>query len=675
MSGQISSLSRGKPPVYSEHPDMSKERGASTCDVDELALIMCGGAEYRKRKKFIESHILSDPVFADEDRYYLNNSEIIDVAIKRNIRWCQLQAQYSLSDEDMQIFYLLYMNDLSFGIHDVMFQPTIKRLATSEQLAKWWPLVESKQILGTYAQTELAHGTYLNGLETTATFDKEAQEFVLNTPSHTSMKWWPGSLGVVVNYAVVLAQLVIDGQKCGIQAFLVQLRDRDTHQPMPGCQLGDIGLKWNTNGISNGYLILDHVRIPRDQMLMKYIEVTPDGYLLSHGNPKVTYGTMIEMRCNIVMGSAGMLAMAVTIAIRYSAIRRQGSIDKSDGEVQILDYQSQQDKLFPALATAYGFLFFAKRLRDIYIKAESLISAEDFSRLPELHAISCGLKAFCCDMASQYVDTCRYACGGHGYLLASGLPWIYERCSVLSTAEGEKTVLYMQTARYLLKMVDYLQKGGTLPENCFDSYLSQEMKARWRPGFKGQVRDYGHVIDAFQHRVQRKLQKTSERLQALTSSGLSKERAWNESQVLVVQAAEAHVQLFCVQAFYGEVQNQTAVSAGTKNVMNQLSLLFSLNHIQKNSGDFLEDGFMSGQQLDWVNEEYLQLLAEIRPEAVTLVDAFEYPDISLQSVLGCYDGRVYERLYDSTKKEARNERAYALFHKYLHPFMKANSKL
>ena len=55
---------------------------------------------------------------------------------------------------------------------------------------------------------------------------------------------------------------------------------------------------------------------------------------------------------------------------------------------------------------------------------------------------------------------------------------------------------------------------------------------------------------------------------------------------------------------------------------------------------------MSSMQLDTVRSRLLQLLADIRPNAVALVDAFDFPDALLCSVLGRYDGRVYENLYN-----------------------------
>lgn len=93
------------------------------------------------------------------------------------------------------------------------------------------------EIIGTYAQTELGHGTFIRGLETTATYDERTQEFVLHSPTITAYKWWPGGLGKTANHAVVMAQLVTKGQKRGPHPFFVQLRDEETHVPLKGIKV------------------------------------------------------------------------------------------------------------------------------------------------------------------------------------------------------------------------------------------------------------------------------------------------------------------------------------------------------------------------------------------------------------------------------------------------------
>lgn len=79
-----------------------------------------------------------------------------------------------------------------FGLHYVMFIPTLMGQGTVEQQAEWMQKAWSCNIIGTYAQTELGHGTFIRGLETTAEYDPKTEEFVINSPTLTSYKWWPG---------------------------------------------------------------------------------------------------------------------------------------------------------------------------------------------------------------------------------------------------------------------------------------------------------------------------------------------------------------------------------------------------------------------------------------------------------------------------------------------------
>ena len=71
-----------------------------------------------------------------------------------------------------------------------------------EQQVRWLDAAWNLEIVGTYAQTELGHGTFIRGLETTATYDPKAEEFVLHSPSLSAFKWWPGGLGKTADHAV-----------------------------------------------------------------------------------------------------------------------------------------------------------------------------------------------------------------------------------------------------------------------------------------------------------------------------------------------------------------------------------------------------------------------------------------------------------------------------------------
>ena len=45
------------------------------------------------------------------------------------------------------------------------------------------------------------------------------------------------------------------------------------------------------------------------------------------------------------------------------------------------------------------------------------------------------------------------ACGGHGYSMASGLPYLYANMVPANTYEGENMVLFLQTARSVVEDV------------------------------------------------------------------------------------------------------------------------------------------------------------------------------------------------------------------------------
>jgi acyl-CoA oxidase len=268
---------------------------------------------------------------------------------------------------------------------------------------------------------ELGHGSFIRGLETTATFDEKTDEFVLNSPTLTSMKWWPGNLGKSVNHCVVMAQLIIKGKEYGLHAFIVPLRNRETHLPLPGVSLGDIGPKYGYEGNDNGFLILKHVRIPRDNMLMRHSKVDRQGNYTKPPHAKIGYATMVLIRASIVGDSGLALAKAVTIATRYSVVRKQFFSEGSPKEeVRVIDYQTQQQKLFPLLAQAFMLHFTGNEMRAMYQRNYQLVNKGDVSMLPELHATSSCLKALSSTLSCEGMEVCRKALGGHGYSKFSG---------------------------------------------------------------------------------------------------------------------------------------------------------------------------------------------------------------------------------------------------------------
>lgn len=80
-----------------------------------------------------------------------------------------------------------------------------------------------------------------------------------------------------MNHCIVVAQLYIKGKNYGVQPFIVQIRDMETHMPLPGVKVGEIGPKLGFQTANNGFLGFDKFRIPRKNMLMKNAQVLKVG--------------------------------------------------------------------------------------------------------------------------------------------------------------------------------------------------------------------------------------------------------------------------------------------------------------------------------------------------------------------------------------------------------------
>lgn len=255
------------------------------------------------------------------------------------------------------------MNSSPYVLHDLMFVPTLELQCSDAQKKHWLPLAKSGNIIGAYCQTELGHGTFLRGLETTATLDMQTDEWVLDSPTISSTKFWPGGIGYSATHAIVIAKAVIRGQDHGPHPFVMQFRSVDDHKALPWIDLGDIGLKFGYNETDNGFARFDQVRIPREHMLMGNAESKKDGSYIKPQHRKLFYHTMTFGRMNIAYVVAFQLAQAVTIAIRYSVVREHGVGQEEAGHAQeytIMSYKSQHARLLALMAQAFAIHFASK---------------------------------------------------------------------------------------------------------------------------------------------------------------------------------------------------------------------------------------------------------------------------------------------------------------------------
>ncbi len=601
-------------------------------------------AELRQRIRVL----LSDPAFAYPEPS-ISNAEYRDLVL----RWTRLLADQGLGllayptwaggQGDIGAFIAAFetiaTHDLSlvvkYGVQFGLWGGSVNALGSEAQRRELLPQIGSLELPGAFAMTERAHGSNVRDLNTTATFDRDADEWVVQTPSDRDHKEWIGNAARHGQQATVFAQLEIDGEGYGVHAFVVPIRD-DSGEPMPGVRIEDSGHKMGLNGIDNGRLWFDGVRVPREALLSRYAQVSADGVytspIPSAGKRFFTMlGTLVGGR--IAVGSAAVSAAkaGLTVAVRYGARRRQFG-PAGGPEVAILDYLSHQRRLLPRVATSYGLTFALHRL------------AEDFAALPagadtrEIEGRAAALKAMASWHATSALQEAREACGGEGFRWSARIAHRKADSDIFTTFEGDNTVLQLQVAKGLL--AGYRSEFEDLNAWGLLRYLREQADVRLgeinplarRNTDRDHLQDAAWHRDLFERRERTLLVQVAARLKGRLDRGMDSFEAFVEVQDHLLTLATAHAERLVLEDFQAAVERTEDPQLQT--VLRLLCTLYALERVERDRGWFLEQNLIDAPVSKAVRTEVNGLLHRLRPLAVELVDAFGIPDEVLGSEIG-----------------------------------------
>ncbi|KAF8153565.1 peroxisomal oxidase [Mycena galopus ATCC 62051] len=642
--------------------DMAAARSATSIQVPAVRdFLYNGSARWRKREQIV-GILTNDPLFDKSKRLFATRKELFIRAQGLATRLYELQQIHGWSAEDIKVAMSVMDEGLSIGLHDIAFEPVLRIQASPELFSQYADLIANKGIIGCYLQTELAHGTNVSRLETTATYIPETREFEIHSPTLTSTKWWIGALGKTATHGVVQAKLILPGGKdMGPHLFLIQLRSLDTHASLPGRIIGDIGPKalGGMATVDNGFARFDHVRIPKENMLSKFAGVTDAGEYVTPPHAKLSYGGMLYIRSSMVTTAGWTIAKGATVAIRYATVRRQGEIGPDGIERQTITYPSLHVRLVPLIARAYVFVELGRALTKGFDSLARGLSSGDTSQLAEMHIITSGLKVLVSTTGIQDLETARRSMGGHGYSAFAGVGRMYADYLPAATYEGDNFVLDGQVLRAALKAFRGIFSSTSPTAASSLSPTSRYLRL---------------LLD--RELVPPELNPTSW-TQPATAILLLEWRAallvhesaqtLSEPDATATQRVSRAVTEAFVAARVGEMIEAlgTVLAQREAKVVAKVYLLYLLTTVESSLVDLLSFGLFraaptgnpprSRDPTRVLRLAIAELCRELLPEAIGLTDAFGFSDWELDSALGVYDGNAYEALWARVQQEPLNQ--------------------
>ncbi|MEV6162675.1 acyl-CoA dehydrogenase [Streptomyces sp. NPDC052052] len=454
--------------------------------------------------------------------------------------------------------------------------------------------------IGTFLCTEVAHGNDAAAVETTASYDRERDGFVLHTPHAGAQKFMPNtSPAGGPKTGLVAARLLVDGTDQGVFLFLVPLTDAE--RALPGVRVRRLSARLGSP-VDHSVTSFDQVFVGREALLGgEHGRIGDDGEFSSVlGNRRhrllTSIGRVTSGKISMSACAVGSARATLAVAVRYGG-HRYISGPRGSRRVPVIAHRSHHGPLVRAMATVFGMSLLHRRAMERWEKESDGPNRAEAERLVAV------AKGWITWEARDVIVECRERCGAQALLEHNGINALITGVEGAITAEGDNLAIHVKAATEMLLVTEQaaydVPAGGGTGDLTDTRFLVGLLTALERIWFDRAREGMGRA-----------------------PSGDPLER-WNRASGPALRGVEAHAQRQAAEAYADAVASLPDGPARDRLV--ELQRLFVLDRIARDSGDLLAAGRMTVHQVEELSNRSEELIAAVAPHLPALVDSFALP--------------------------------------------------